>query len=78
MVSLNIRATPTPERERRGACSRARAIALEGISKDSSVLPAPRAIDAAFWPGGVNGLAGEAVAGEVSRGAAVTEEFRQW
>jgi hypothetical protein len=37
------------------------AIAFEGISKDSSALPAARSIDAAFWPVGVNGLAGEAV-----------------
>lgn len=61
MVSLNIRATRKPERERRGALPCPQAIALEGISKDSSALPAARSIDAAFWPVGVNGLAGEAV-----------------
>jgi hypothetical protein len=64
MVSLNIRATPKPEQRRRGVLPCPRAIAFESISKDSSALPALRAIDAAFWPVGVNGLAGEAVARE--------------
>jgi hypothetical protein len=66
MVSLSIRATPKPERERRGALPCRPAIAFEGIAKDFSALPARCSLDAAVWPGGVMGLAGDAVAKEVS------------
>jgi hypothetical protein len=77
MASLNTRAASKPEGELRGALPGRQANAFECISKDSSVLSAPRPIGAAFWLVGVNGLADEAGAREGFWGAAVIEEFRQ-